>query len=140
MQQWKQNFLKQSKKLMDRQQVFDFAKQRYGTEPDYPWKDENAVLRHADRKWYAVVLKVGRDKLGLEGNEIIDVINLKCDPLLIGSLCTQDGFHRAYHMNKEKWISIRLDGSVTEEQIKNLMDFSYELTRSKVKKGEWKLC
>ena len=121
---------------MDRQQVFDFAKQRYGTEPDYPWRDENAGLRHDDRKWYAVVLKVGRDKLGLEGNEIIDVINLKCDPLLIGSLCTQDGFHRAYHMNKEKWISIRLDGSVAEEQIKNLMDLSYELTKSKVKIGE----
>ncbi len=121
---------------MDRQQVFDFAKQQYGTEPDYPWRDENAVLRHDDKKWYAVVLKVGRDKLGLEGNEIIDVINLKCDPLLIGSLCTQDGFHRAYHMNKEKWISIRLDGSVAEEQIKNLMDLSYELTKSKVKIGE----
>ena len=119
---------------MNRQQVFDFAKQQYGTIPDYPWKDQNAVLRHTDNKWYAIVLKVGRDKLGLEGGEIIDVINLKCDPFLIGSLRAQKGFHPAYHMNKEKWISIRLDGSVPEEQIRHLIDLSFELTRSKTKK------
>ena len=31
---------------MERQQVFDFVKRSYGTEPDYPWADWNAVLRH----------------------------------------------------------------------------------------------
>lgn len=62
------------------------------------------------------------------------MINLKCDPFLIGSLRAQKGFHPAYHMNKEKWISIRLDGSVPEEQIRRLIDLSFELTRSKMKK------
>lgn len=32
---------------MTRQEVFDYVKKTYGTEPDYPWMDDNAVLRHA---------------------------------------------------------------------------------------------
>lgn len=116
---------------MDRQKVLDWVKQQYGTEPDYPWQDANTVLRHREsRKWYGLIMEVGRDKLGMEGEGGIDIINLKCDPLLIGSLRTQEGFHPAYHMNKENWISIRLDGSVADEQIQNLIGMSYQLTRT----------
>lgn len=114
---------------MNRQKVFERVKQKYGIEPDYPWHDWNAVLRHQDNnKWFAVVLEVPESKLGSSGDRIIDVINVKCDPTLIGSLRMQTGFHPAYHMNKDKWISIRLDGSVPEKEIKNLIDLSYKLT------------
>lgn len=64
----------------------------------------------------------------------MDVINLKCDPELIGSLRLKSGFHAAYHMNKEKWISIRLDGSVVDSEIKSLIELSFELTRDGKKK------
>ena len=90
---------------MERKDVFSWVKEVYGTEPDYPWNDWNAVLRH-------------------KGNN-----NVKCDPVLIGSLREQSGFFPAYHMNKENWISILLDGSVPEDVIKNLINMSYELTR-----------
>lgn len=116
---------------MTRQEVFDYARQRYGTEPDYPWMDTNAVLRHADnKKWYAVILEVRRDKLGLDGDGMMDVLNVKCDPILIGSLRLKPGFHPAYHMNKDKWLTIRLDGSVSPAEIQNLIDLSFRLTRS----------
>lgn len=37
---------------MTRQELFDWCRQQYGTEPDYPWNDWNAVLRHTDNnKW-----------------------------------------------------------------------------------------
>ena len=87
-----------------------------------------------NRKWFAVVLRVGRDKLGLPGEGLADVINVKCEPVLIGSLRTQPGFHPAYHMNKDQWISIRLDGSVPEDQMKNLIGLSYDMTMSKKKR------
>ncbi len=119
---------------MTRQQVFDYAAERYETAPDYPWSDNNAVLRHrGNGKWYGAVLEVGRDKLGLEGEGTVDVLNLKCEPLLIGSLRSQEGFHPAYHMNKEKWMSIRLDGSVPPDVITDLIDLSYELTGEKIR-------
>ena len=116
---------------MTRQEVFDYARQRYGTEPDYPWMDTYAVLRHADsKKWYAVILEVRRDKLGLNGSGMVDVLNVKCDPILIGSLRLKPGFHPAYHMSKDKWLTIRLDGSVSPAEIQDLIEMSYELTGS----------
>ena len=120
---------------MNRQELLQWAQDTYGTEPDYPWNDENAVLRHdANKKWYAVLLKVRRDRLGLSGDEIADVLNLKCDPLLIGSLLTQPGYFPAYHMSKDKWISILLDGPTPDEEVKQLLDLSYDLTRPKLKR------
>ena len=57
---------------MNRQNVFDYAKKKYGTEPDYPWSDNAAVLRHGDNgKWYGLVMEVRRDKLGLSGGGMI---------------------------------------------------------------------
>ena len=117
---------------MNRQEIFNWAKQQYGTEPEYPWADGNAVLRHKENnKWYAVILEVRRDKLGLDGEGIVDVINIKSDPMLIGSLRTRPGFHPAYHMNKDKWISIRLDGVISQDEIKELIVLSYKLTGPK---------
>jgi len=119
---------------MERREVFNWVLQEYGTEPDYPWHDWNAVLRHRDNnKWYGVILEVGRDKLGLSGIGVIDVLNVKCEPMMIGSLRMQKGFLPAYHMNKDKWISILLDGNVPGEEVKNLIAISYELTKDKKK-------
>lgn len=113
-----------------REELFDLAKGLYGTEPDYPWGDNNAVLRHQpSRKWYAVILEVGRSKLGLSGEGTVDVVNVKCDPLLSGTLRQEPGIFPAYHMNKEKWISILLDGSVDAELMKSLLEMSHQLTK-----------
>ena len=72
---------------MTRQELFAWIRQQYGTEPEYTRHDWNAVLRHNDNnKWYGVVLEVSADKLGLPEVGIIDVLNVKSDPLLIGSL------------------------------------------------------
>lgn len=118
---------------MTRKELFDWVKNEYAIEPDYPWQDWNAVLRHkSNRKWFGLVMEVERTKLGLPGSGETDVLNVKCDPRIIGSLRGQPGFLPAYHMNKEQWISILLDDSVSDEQIKELLQFSFELTRKKI--------
>ena len=71
------------------------------------------------------------DTLGLRGTEPLDLVNFKCDPILIGSLRGEPGIFPAYHMNKEQWLTAALDGSVSDEQIKMLLDMSYEATASK---------
>lgn len=121
---------------MSETELFAWVLEQWGIAPEYPWGDtENAILRHREnRKWFAAVLTVGRDKLGLPGDEKVAVLNVKCDPLLIGSLLDQPGFHRAYHMNKEKWLSIRLDGTVPAQQIDFLLSLSYDLTGVRAKK------
>ncbi|WAG58171.1 MmcQ/YjbR family DNA-binding protein (plasmid) [Clostridium estertheticum] len=82
-----------------------------------------------------MISNVSRKKLQLDGDEIVDILNVKCDPILIGSLCTQDGFLPAYHMNRLNWISILLDGSVDIDTIYFLLDMSFELTLNSKKLG-----
>ena len=113
-----------------KRKLLAWLKETYDIEPDYPWADNNAVLRHQpSRKWFAVLLDVGKQKLGLSGEGNVDVVNLKCDPLLSGTLRQEPGILPAYHMNKEKWISILLDGSVDTELVKGLLEMSYQLTK-----------
>ncbi len=122
---------------MGKQELLEWVKRQYGTEPDYPWADDNAVLRHREnRKWYGLVMDVQRGKLGMPGAGSVCVLNVKCEPVLIGSLRERPGFHPAYHMNKDKWITVRLDGSVAAEEIRNLVDLSYRLTMPKPKKNQ----
>ena len=115
---------------MERTELLEWVKETYGTEPDYPWNDYNCVFRHKhNKKWYALVLKVNGQKLGFQSGKIVDILNIKCDPIMIGSLCLEKGFFPAYHMNKENWISILLDGTVVADAIKHLIEMSYQLTR-----------
>lgn len=117
---------------MDRKEVFDWVLETYGTEPDYPWNDWNAVLRHNDsKKWYGIIIEVPETKLGLKGTRIVDILNVKGDPAMISMLMNKNGYFPAYHMNKGQWISILLDGSVPADEIKNLISMSYNLTMRK---------
>ena len=116
---------------MIREEYFKIVFERLKTEPDYPFSGfpDYAVLRHGDsRKWFALMMEVPRDKLGLAGTKKLDIVNLKCDPILISSLRGETGIFPAYHMNKEKWITIFLDGTVPKNEICDLLDLSYDLT------------
>lgn len=66
-------------------------------------------------------------------SDLLDVVNLKCDTLLIGSLRCEPGFFPAYHMNKDSWITVALDGSVSDDKIKMLLDAGYDATTSKAR-------
>ena len=79
-------------------------------------------------------MDITRDKLGLDGTDVIDVINLKCDPILSGSLRKMKGYFPAYHMHRENWITILLDGTVPTKDIIPLIDLSFELTDKKPRK------
>lgn len=81
-----------------------------------------------------MVMSVSKDKLGINENGMVDIVNIKCDPIMIGSLINEKGFYPAYHMNKSNWITIALDGSADDEKIKFFLDMSFDLTSKKVKK------
>lgn len=119
---------------MERREIEQYIFDTYSVEPDYPWMDtpESAVFRHAgNRKWFALVTTVSKSKLGLQEQAPLDIVNLKCDPLLIGSLRMERGFFPAYHMNKDKWITAALDGSAPDDTIKMLLEMSYQATAPK---------
>ena len=79
-------------------------------------------------------MDVPSGKLGLTGEQFVDVMNVKCNPIMIGSLLSEKGFLPAYHMNKNHWISIVLDESVPDDQIFPLLELSYDSVAPKRKK------
>jgi len=120
-----------SGETMRRETLFKYARQHYQAEPEYLWRNlpGYAVLRHHDgKKWFAVVMNVPGSKLGLAGEEDIDVLEVKVRPEHIGSLRQKEGILPAYHMNKAHWISIVLAGPLSPEEIYDLLSDSYALT------------
>ncbi len=126
---------------MDRQVIFDYAEKRYGTKPEYLWTSYPyyAVLRHSDnQKWYGIVMDVPKSKLGLTGTDVamVDILNVKCEPVMADLLRKSPGFFPGYHMNKKYWVSILLDGMVSEDKILDMLDMSFTNTMKKRKKSE----
>lgn len=118
--------------IPQREQLFAYAAEAYGTAPDFPWRDDpdSAVLRHADSgKWYALITSIPPCRLGLANGAPVDILDLKGDPLAIGSLIDGAHYFPAYHMNKTHWLTVLLDGSVPLEQLAALMHMSYTLTQ-----------
>ncbi|MCU9997837.1 MmcQ/YjbR family DNA-binding protein [[Pasteurella] aerogenes] len=107
--------------------------QRYGVEPEYPWAKfpDYAVFRHCHhRKWFAVLVNIGADKIGLNTMEKIWVLNVKAKPEEIGSLRMIKGVYPAYHMNKEHWLSLNL-AEIDDTFFYELLDESFSLTFKK---------
>jgi predicted DNA-binding protein (MmcQ/YjbR family) len=66
-------------------------------------------------------------------------INLKCDPeigvqLREGYSAVQPG----YHMNKKHWITVQMDGSISDKLIKSWIDASYDLVVASLPKAQQK--
>ena len=114
---------------MKREEIYEYVKKQYGTVPEYLWKEspESAVLRHKNGKWYAVIMNVERSKLGLDGDDTVEIIDVKCGPEMTGMIIQTYGFLPGYHMNKQHWITILLDGIVGESKILDFLDMSYDL-------------
>lgn len=119
---------------MTRKELEAYIAEVYNTDPDCPFEDSPgaAAFRHgSNKKWFALVMPVKRGRIGLSGEGEIDIVNLKCDPLMLGSMLTEPGFFPAYHMSKAHWISAALDGSAEDEKIKALLDMSFEMTEKR---------
>ena len=119
--------------MLTREDVLQYIKKTYDTEPHYLWKKfpDYAVFKHTsdEKKWYGIVMNVLPEKLGLEGEEEMDVLELKSPPELNGSLKERNDITEAYHLNKEHWISIILSQVNEITDIEQLIKTSFDLTK-----------
>ena len=101
---------------------------------EYLWKKfpNNAVWRNKDNnKWYGVLLVLSESKLGIDSDDIIDIIDLKYQKDNIKEIIDNKKVFEGYHMNKDNWITIKLDGSVDIKEIYKLIDNSFGLSLEK---------
>lgn len=119
-----------------RERLFAFAKDRYGTEPEYLWSryPRYAVLRRPDtKKWYALFMDVPRDRLGLAGTDRADVLDVKIDDAFYrDDLFRRPGHLPGYHMGGA-WVTALLDGTVPFEELCGLVDASWRAAAEKKK-------
>lgn len=75
------------------------------------------------------VYKVGGKMFALAGwNETPLQITLKCDPEEAETLrAAYPAVQPGYHMNKRHWNTVTLDGTVPEDELRDMIDASYRL-------------
>lgn len=113
--------------MTERAEAIVFCSKLKHVYEDYPFHDANwTVMRHQENsKIFACIYEK-------DGHIWI---NVKCD------LEWRDFWRSAfdsvvpgYHMNKEHWNSIILDGTVPDKEIERMIEESYELTKEKQKR------
>ena len=117
---------------MNRTELQTYIEETYGTIGECLWAKYPTymIFRHSsNRKWFAEIMEIPREKLGLDRGGEIAVVDVKCDTRLIGSFREEKGIFPAYHMSKAHWLTVALDGTADDEKIKFLLDMSYDLTK-----------
>ena len=108
------------------------VQKKYGNQLEYLWEKspDTAVLRHEDsKKWYAVLMRIPWDRLDKAREGLVEAVNLKHDQ--VADLLSQKGICPAFHMNKRYWISLALDDSLSDEDVLDLLEISWNLTLKK---------
>ena len=58
--------------------------------PQFPDCDVSEYDRHEDnRKWFALIATISRDKLGIDSTDEVDVLNVKIDDLMLRDILLQ---------------------------------------------------
>ena len=112
--------------------VMAMVQETYGNQLEYLWEKspDTAVLRHeANQKWYAVLMKISWEKLDKGREGLVEVINVKHNQVV--SLLQEKGIYPAFHMNKRYWISLALDDSLSDDEVLDLLEISWNLTLKK---------
>ena len=105
---------------MDRDELLELLGTMPGAVEDYPFGDEVAVFK-VGGKMFALV--------SLDGDP--GSVNLKCDPMWALELRARHGAVRpGYHQNKTHWNTVDLDGSLNAEDVREMVEHSYDLVVS----------
>ena len=75
-----------------------------------------------------LVFKVAGKMFALTDVDDFESVNLKCDPDRAIELREQHpSIIPGYHMSKKHWNTVMMDGSLSDEFVKELIDHSYDL-------------
>lgn len=112
--------------MKTREEAIKYCMSYGNTYEDYPFHDANwTVMRHKgnDKTFALIFERNGNIWVNLKGKpEWCDFYRNMFESVI-----------PAYHMNKTHWNSVILDTTVPDEEIRRMIDMSYELTKPKIR-------
>ena len=101
---------------MNIQDFRDYCLLKKGVTEEFPFDNQTLVF------------KVGGKMFALTGIDDFSSVNLKCEPEEVVNLIDRyDCVEPGYHMNKKHWITVLIDGSISDKLILEWIDNSYRL-------------
>ena len=111
---------------MTKRELIDYCLTYPASYEDYPFDETTALVRHSGNKKMFALISHMDDRL---------YINLKCDPVqadLLRSIF--ESVTPGWHMNKEHWNTVYIDGDVPEHELFEMISHSYDLIKPKARK------
>lgn len=112
-------------------QIIKYIREKYNDELEFLWEkyDDAAIWRNKQNdKWYGLLMIITEDKLGMDSNKIIEVLDIRYQKEESQKIVDNKNIFPGYHMNKKSWITIKLDNTIETKRIKELIDNSYNLS------------
>jgi predicted DNA-binding protein (MmcQ/YjbR family) len=118
---------------MNRNELRAYCLSKRGAGEDFPFGEDVAVYKVMGKMFALMPVNAPSQ------------ISLKCDPAFADVLRqTYAAVTPAYHLNKQHWNGIMIDGSIPDDEIQEMIDHSYELVvkglskkdREKLEQGE----
>jgi predicted DNA-binding protein (MmcQ/YjbR family) len=95
-----------------------------GSEETFPFGFETSVFKVGGKVFAIAAL----DRAPLE-------VSLKCEPLLAEQLrAAHPAVRPGYHLNKQHWNTVTVDGSMADQQVTDMVEDSYDLIVSRLPK------
>ncbi len=111
---------------MDIEQIREYCLQKKEVTESFPF-DEDTLVFKVVNKMFALT--------SLENVPL--TMNLKCDPDRALDLRDEyEAINAGYHMSKKHWNTLTLDGSLSNDLVKELIDHSYSLVVKGLKKAD----
>ena len=110
---------------MNIEEYRDYCLSFHGVTEEFPFDEK------------VLVFKVMGKIFSLTNIDLFKSVNLKCDPEWAQELREEYiGIVPGYHMNKKHWNTVKMDGSIPSDKLKELIDHSYELVVKKLPKKQ----
>lgn len=111
---------------MDIEEIKQYCLTKTGAIEDYPFGPDPMVIKVCSKIFGIISMK--SEQLSL---------SLKCDPFLAVSLRQEHtAITAGYHLNKEHWNTVILNGTVSDKDLRWLIDHSYDLVHKSLTKAE----
>ena len=102
--------------------------EKYEVSPEFLWDKfpGYGVFRNTrSNKWFGIIMNIDRSKIISDKSGEIEVLNVKLGDD-IQNYIGIEGIYPSYHLSKKNWISIILDDTLSDKEIMDFVNISYD--------------